>query len=167
MDKACVEKARLYALRHRLTIGGQLGSGHHGSVFVAARNTHPNRSAIKFHKEQEPYLRERKAYERLAERGITEIEGFAVPILLNADDELLVLEMTIVERPFLLDFGGAYLERPPEFPDNVWEEWREQKAEQFGSNWPVVEDVLTTLHCMGIHMLDVHPKNIAFLDDVD
>ena len=98
MDEALVEKARLYALRHQVLIGSQLGSGQHGSVFVAARNANPNRSAVKFHKEEGPYLRELGAYQRLAEYAVTEIEGFAVPELLGADDELLIIEMAGMRR---------------------------------------------------------------------
>jgi hypothetical protein len=84
---------------------------------------------------------------------------------LGADDQLLIIEMTIVEKPFLLDFGGAYLDRAPDFPENVWEEWRQQKEEQFGRNWQVVEGILMILRTYGIHLIDVHPRNIAFLED--
>lgn len=86
------------------------------------------------------------------------------PLLLDRDDDLLILEMSIVSRPFVLDFAGAYLYQPPEFPDEVMAEWRAEKMEQFGSHWPDVEAILRELVRMDIHMMDVNPGNIAFPD---
>ena len=72
-----------------------------------------------------------------------------------------MIEMGIVKPPFLLDFAGAYLDRPPDFPPEVIEEWREQKVEQFGDRWPEVEAVLEFLRTrLGIHLTDIHPGNI-------
>ncbi|MFO0806320.1 MAG: hypothetical protein U0791_24715 [Gemmataceae bacterium] len=87
-----------------------------------------------------------------------------VPLLLDFDDDLLILEMTIVSRPFVLDFAGAYLYQPPEFAEEVMAEWRAEKTEQFGSRWPYVEAVLRELMRMNIHMMDVNPGNISFPD---
>jgi hypothetical protein len=53
------------------------------------------------------------------------------PQLVRVDDQLLVIEMSIVDRPFVLDFAGAYLDAPPEFSESIWEEWEAQKREQF------------------------------------
>jgi len=158
-------RAQAYAERHGLRIGTPLGSGNHGSVFVVERNFKPNRSAIKVHQEQEPYSREKGVYERLTQREVVAIEGFAVPQFLGADDDLLVLEMTIVEAPFIVDFASAYLDEPPEFPENVWEDWRNEKREEFGERWAVVEDILMTLRMHGVYLSDVHTRNIAFLDE--
>jgi hypothetical protein len=131
-------------MRHQAQIGKPLGSGHHGSVYGAERNG--QRFAVKFCKDEGPYFREVRAYESLLERGVKRIEGFAVPQFLGSDDELLTIEMSIVQRPFLLDFGGAYEEEDlPSFPENVWEEWEEQKREEFGSHWPIVENILMIL----------------------
>ena len=167
MKEALFQTAQAYAALNQLRLGTPLGSGNHGSVFVAERNAKPNRFAIKIHKEREPYFREKIAYERLAQKGISQIEGFAIPQLLSADDELLVIEMTIVEPPFILDFAGAYLDSPPDFPDNVWDEWREQKREEFGQQWPLVENTLMILRIHGVHLLDVHARNIVFLDQAE
>ncbi len=54
-------------------------------------------------------------YLRLRELQVESIRGHAVPQLLHFDDEFLAIEMTIVSPPFCLDFGGAYLDRPPDF----------------------------------------------------
>ena len=78
-------------------------------------------------------------YLRLQENGIARILEFKIPKLWHWDDELWVLEMEIVSPPFVLDFAGAYLDRPPDFPDEVMEEWWKAKKEQFGERWPVVQ----------------------------
>jgi hypothetical protein len=72
--------------------------------------------------------------------------------------------MSIVSRPFLLDFAGAYLDQRPEFPDEVWSEWETDKREQFDARWPTVQAVLSALEKLGIYVVDVSPSNIAFLD---
>lgn len=168
MDKFIAQNAELYAQRYDVRIGNALGSGHHGNVFVGERNANQARFAVKFSKDKDPYLRELRAYEILRERNVIEIEGFWVPRLLGRDDELLTIEMSIVQPPFLLDFGGAYEEnRVPDFPENVWTEWREQKMDEFGSRWPVVEDVLSVLRTYGIFMIDIHPRNIVFRNELE
>jgi hypothetical protein len=71
--------------------------------------------------------------------------------------------MTIVERPFLLDFASAHLDEPPEFTRDVLEQWELAKQEEFGSHWPRVVTLLEILKQeYGIYLLDVHPGNIAF-----
>jgi hypothetical protein len=163
-DDILYQKALRYASRHQMEVGRRLGHGKDGIVFVAVSKLKAMRSAIKSHNGLEAYGREQRAYERLAERRVRNIEGFHVPQLLGADDELLVIEMTIVTRPFVLDFAGAYLDRPPEFPEGVTDDWEADKREEFGGNWPVVQSVLQTLRSYGLYLLDVNPGNIAFLD---
>src|SRR5437016_13791578 len=93
-----LQKVRLYASGHQMTLVKPLGFGTHGTVFSAKGNPEFGRSAIKIHSDQHPYLRERMVYERLAENGVLQVEGFKIPELLRADDTLLVIEMTIVTR---------------------------------------------------------------------
>ena len=95
--------------------------------------------AIKVHKQEPDYCRERDAYLRLREHEITIIRGCNVPELIAYDDELWIIQMTVVARPFVLDFGGAFLDRPPEFSEEVLAEWRVEKLEQFGKRWPDVQ----------------------------
>ncbi len=106
--------------------------------------------------------RERDAYLRLKEAGVTEVLGFNVPQLIRSDNELLTIEMTIVSRPFLLDFAGAYLDAPPHFSEDIWSEWEAEKRDQFESRWPKVQAVLSALEELDIYMVDVSPSNIAF-----
>jgi hypothetical protein len=52
----------------------------------------------------------------------------------------------------------------PHFPDETWVEWQTEKREQFDIRWPKVQEVLGALEALEIHMVDVSPSNIAFLD---
>ncbi len=120
--------------------------------------------ALKAHRFDEFYLREKAAYERLGERGINSVLGFNVPELLASDDRLLILEITIVQRPFVLDFAGARLDARPEFSAEIWADWEAEKREQFEGRWQTVERILAAFEALGIYLLDVSPNNIAFLD---
>lgn len=154
--------ALAYASRHQLELAERLGFGVHGIIFVAENKSKSGKTAVKAHREFEPYRRERAVYERLEQAGVTELAGFNVPQLVEADDGLRVIEMSIVTRPFVLDFAGAYLDAPPDFPADAWAEWEARKREEFEDRWPAVEAVLTALKGFGIYMLDVSSSNIAF-----
>jgi hypothetical protein len=80
------------------------------------------------------------------------------------DDELRVFEMSIVKRPFVLDFAAAYLDQCPEFPHEIWAEWESEKREQFESRWPMVQKIPDAFEELGIYLTDVSPANIAFPD---
>jgi hypothetical protein len=75
---------------------------------------------------------------------------------------LLALEMTMVKPPFVLDFAGAYLDSPPDFPDEVWEERAAKWQNDFGADWAKAQAILSELKSLGIHMLDPTPSNICF-----
>lgn len=151
-------RASAYAERRLLRVGRQLGFGKDGTVFLTDMAT-----AVKVHARREPFERELACY-RLQERyGVIDVCGFHVPQLISFDDELLVIEMTVVEPPFLLDFAGAYLRNAPDFPEEVMEQWREEKREQFGERWPEVETAVEWLRTrLGIVLLDIHPWNVSF-----
>jgi hypothetical protein len=164
MEQALIQNARAYALRHQLHLAERLGFGIHGIIFVVEHNSNIGKTAVKAHRSVEPYLREREAYERLKDAGVSEILGFNVPQLIHIDDELRVIEMSIVARPFVLDFAGAYLDIPPDFIEEKWAEWEAEKRDQFEARWTEVQLVLAALEALDIHMVDVSPSNIAFLD---
>jgi len=94
-----------------------------------------------------------------------EILGFHVPQFIGADDALCVIEMTVVTRPFALDFAGAYLDQPPVFPNEAWEAWEAEKRDQFDFRWATVRRVLDALEELDIYMVDVSPSNIAFANE--
>jgi hypothetical protein len=157
-----------YAQRHALILGEQLGYGMHGIVFVAknqsGKSWTPMRFAVKVHRRELEYARERDVYLRLQQRGISTVRGCDVPQLLHFDDELQIIAMTLVKRPFLLDFAGAYLDKAPDFSDEVLADWRLEKQEQFEAHWPEVQAILRALEGHGVYMLDINPGNMSFGD---
>jgi hypothetical protein len=72
--------------------------------------------------------------------------------------------MTMVKRPFVLDFAGAYLDHAPDFSEEVMSDWRAEKQEQFGKHWGEVQVILRFLEGYGIFMVDINPGNISFGD---
>jgi len=122
MEESLVQNAQAYASQHQLQLAERLGFRIHGIIFVAEDKSNAGRTALKVHRSVEPYLRESEVYERLRHAGVSEILGFNVPQLIRFDDELRIIEMSIVARPFVLDFAGAWLDTPPDFPDETWAE---------------------------------------------
>jgi hypothetical protein len=162
MNEALIPKASQYAAQNQLTLCEPLGFGKDGIVLAAKRKARPANSAIKVHRHVELWAREKRAYDRLAELGIRSVLGFHVPRLIGFDSDLLVIEMTVVTRPFVLDFASAYLDARPEFPEDVWNQWEADKREQFEERWPQVQAILRSFEELGIYLLDVSPANIAF-----
>lgn len=70
---------------------------------------------------QELFEKERDVYLRLFEHQLFEVCGCRIPRLLDYDEKLFVVEMGIVQPPFILDFAGAYLDVRPEYPEDVYE----------------------------------------------
>lgn len=159
-----VGRAQQYADQHGLLLDKQLGFGVHGIVFLAASQSEVGGVAIKVHRSEEPYCRERDTYLRLKALGVKALRGCHVPQLRQYDDQLLVIDMTVVKRPFVLDFGGAYLDHSPDFSEEVLDDWRAEKQEQFGPRWPEVQAILGLLEGYGVFMIDVNPGNISFGD---
>jgi len=157
------QRASKYAESRSIGLGRQLGFGKDGTVFLTSMAT-----AIKVHVRKEAYEREIACYRYLQRLNVIEIRGFHVPQLISSDDELMTFEMTVVQPPFLLDFASAYLGDGPDFSQEVLEQWREEKDEQFGQRWPEVETALEWMRThLGIQLLDIHPWNVAFLEEVE
>ena len=153
-----VERLSQYLRSRGLTAGLLLGGGKDGDVY---RTNRP--SAVKLHRVAEVYRRERDCYFRLGDVGLTEIEGLALPEMVGYDNDLLVIEMTIVARPFLLDFASGYLDDPPDWPEEVMAQWHEDLRERFDERYDDVLDVLAELESQaGIHLFDVHADNLKF-----
>jgi len=160
-----VRRAHEYAQQHGLALGEELGFGVHGMVLSSESQIKTGRSslrsAVKVHEREVCYVRERDIYLRLKDHGITEIHGCAVPELLGFDDKLWIIEMSVVARPYVLDFAGAYLDWKPDFSEEVMADWQADKQEQFGKQWPEVLAILACLESFGIHMEDMSPSNIS------
>ena len=143
-----------------------LGVGTQGSVFTAnvpsQQDGRYDQIAVKFHDRKIAYNHELGVYLRLKDLDIDSVCGHRIPILIDYDDDLLAIEMTIVSPPFCLDFGGAYLDRVPDYSPEVWADWEEQKSEVFESDWPVVQEILATFASFGVYIADINPGNIKF-----
>ena len=88
-----------------------------------------------------------------------------MPSLIGHDAELLVLEMTIVKPPYVLDFGKSYLDQPPDFSAEVLADWETERSSLFEpGQWPKVRTVIAQLRSIGIYYFDAKPANIAFAD---
>jgi len=159
-----VGRASEYCRRAGLELGPQLGYGVHGTVFTALGQSGPDGSAVKVHESERFYRRERDVYRRLADEGVHSVLDFRVPRILGCDDDLWVIEMTVVSPPFVLDFAGAYLDEPPDYPEDVLAEWDQEKREQFGERWPTVQAILRRLQGFGVFLADVTPNNIQFAE---
>lgn len=151
------ERAKEYLQRKNCdaVLGKQLGAGQEGSVWESTRG-----SALKVFERENNFKRELRCYEILHDFEISSIEGFNIPQLLGADDDLWVIEMTIVSPPYILDFGKAHLMRP-DFSIEAIEDYEAEAQDSFGAYWPVVQLALYELRTMGIWYIDANLRNIS------
>ena len=113
---------------------------------------------LKVHRHEYTFPPELAAYNRLAERRVTRIQGFRFPQLLDYDPELAVLELTFVSPPYILDFVCTGVgSRPADFD---LERIEREARRQFGNDWPEVRRLLEALMQIGIYYDDVHNRNI-------
>lgn len=102
-----------------------------GTVFESTR-----RSAVKVHEYTVRFQNELAVYRRLTDEGVERICGASIPKLLGVDDARLIIELTTVRAPYVLDFAASRLDVPPDFDAELWQHWREEKEEEFGPHWP-------------------------------
>ena len=154
------DRLSAYAAQSGRILEKKLGWGWDGIVYSTTSKT-----ALKAYGKRLLYETEKNVYLRLQHEGIVSVGGFAVPELMGFDDHLLVIEMTIVSPPYILDFAGAYLDRKPPFDEEQWAEWEAEKIEQFGEDrWDEVSSALSCLRGYGIYLSDVKPGNVSFRD---
>lgn len=160
-NEAALERAAQYALSAGCEVANRLGFGIDGTVFGTDRQ-----SALKVFDRPSAFHVEHAVYLRLLEHRVQAIQGLTVPQLVGADRQLCILELSIVQPPYLLDFARAQLDRPLDFPLHVMEQWYVDKAEQFGDDWPRVQSVMRELERRyGIYLLDANPGNFNFDSD--
>jgi hypothetical protein len=157
-----LERANRYCTRRGLTIvDDHAGHGNDGWLFETSRQ-----SLVKVFERPATYRRERAAYERLAEGRVLEIQGHNVPQMLGCDDAAGVLELSIVQAPFVLDFGKVRIDQPLEeyWPQHVlaerWAYWESLFEPWQWSKVVAIFHELGRRH--GIWLEDLHPGNIAF-----
>jgi len=149
------EIADQFARQQKLVVTDQLGAGYDGTVYSTNRP-----SAVKVLKREELYQKERDVYLRLQEHDLDLLAGFAVPRLIEFDDELQIVEMEIVSPPCVLDFAAAYLDEQPPFSEEELLEWMSDRAELFESDWPAVRRLYFAFQRYGICLADLKPGNI-------
>jgi hypothetical protein len=155
-------KAVAYTTDRDLRLGRALGSGREGSVWEVSDKLGIFSWAVKFHHEALPYARERDCYRRLRDLQIQKVGDLNIPQFIADNDAWLALEMTLVSRPFLLDFASVRLDHDPDFTPEAMVDWEEILRERFDDDYPEVERVLAILRLHGIQMTDVHPGNLCF-----
>ncbi len=140
----------------------QIGFGIHGNVFMVRADSSQHFSVVKMFDDPTFFERELAVYYRLRDLEISKVGEFHVPQLIDQDRKFLAIRMSLVKRPFCLDFASAYLdELPPYFPP-FDENWHREKENQFGrEHWPEVLAVVRELESLGIFQTDVSPSNIA------
>jgi hypothetical protein len=152
-----MRRIEAYLHRNALSAAREVGFGVHGSVLETTR-----KSAVKAFESEAHYTRERNVYLRLRRLGVSAIGECQVPRLVDFDDELWVIEMTLVSPPFVLDFGGAYLDQRPDYSAETMAEWETERSELFGDDWPRVQAIRASLARFGIYYYDAHPGNNRF-----
>lgn len=166
-NQEALARLKLYANRRGIRVFEQVPLGHGSDGAVWKTNVW---SAVKAFFHKPTFVKERECYRRLQAAGARTVNGFNVPIIEGVDNDLLVIEMTIVAPPFLLDFGKASLDAPPVYADDpkrmaeIEMQWRDL----FGTNWNQVLGALFELrHRYGIYYLDPRPGNINCGVNVD
>jgi hypothetical protein len=150
-----MSRAAVYAKARGITIESALGSGQDGIVLSTDRRT-----AVKSFHYEELYRRERDVYLRFAENGFVKANEFEIPRLIEFDDALWIVEMTIVSPPFFVDFAGASLDAPRMFEPEIVAEWIREKKEEFEADWPIVKRALWAFERIGVYLSDVNPRNV-------
>ena len=136
-----------------------LGAGEDGEIWRTCSDT-----AVKAFYREKNYVNELECYRRLHSSGWTQIDGLAVPLLEGSSDDLLIIEITIVQPPRILDFGKVYIDRPPPYwkDELVIKDLNDRIDEHYGENAARVHLVLHKLKSLGIYYADPRPGNIDF-----
>jgi hypothetical protein len=132
IDKSqLLSRAEEYCDSRRILLTGKdmLGYGSDGSVWRSSRHT-----AVKALFHTKNFEHELECYQRLKSAGVQHIGLFDVPFLEDFDTRLMVLEISIVRPPYLLDFGKVYLDHPPThlYDEQIMANAREEWYERFG-----------------------------------
>ncbi len=151
-------RARRYVADAGIELTGPLGHGIDGNVWQTSRQ-----SALKVFARQATFERERDCYRRLFENAVKVLAGFDVPELLDYNNTLLAIEITIVSPPCILDFGKAYVDSPPDYSPEALADAEAAERELFTDDqWKQVRLVLGALRRYGIHYFDARPSNVMF-----
>lgn len=156
-------RAETYVQSRKLSLDCQypLGAGIDGCVWRTSRP-----SAIKLCEREKSFRDEVESYRRLQDQNVRRILEFAVPRLIDWDEPLMAIEISIVSPPFLLDFGKVYLDGPPPYwnDSEIMADWHARGKEDFDDRWGQVLSLIGILQKYGIWYIDPKPGNIMFAD---
>jgi hypothetical protein len=156
-------RAKTYVQSRKLSLDCQypLGAGIDGCVWRTSRP-----SAIKLCERDQSFRDEVESYRRLQDQNVRRIQEFAVPRLIDWDEPLMAIEISIVSPPFLLDFGKVYLDAPPPYWNDaeIMADWQARGKEDFDDRWGQVLSLVGMLQKYGIWYIDPKPGNIMFAD---
>jgi hypothetical protein len=157
------ERIIAYELLTGQSLVGCLGPGPGQDGFVMESSA---LTAVKFFDREERFNREAEVYSLLQDKDMRIVAGHNIPRLINVVPSLRILEMTIVARPFVLDFAGAKLPHEvPDFDEEIMAEHHDHLRELFGDRWTEALHVAEMFRlATGYMLLDIHPGNIAFAD---
>ena len=96
---------------------------------------------------------------QLPDRRLRNIGAYSIPVLLRYDHSLLVIEMTLVQEPYVLDFGKVYLDTPPDFSPEVMADFFDRQKSLWGKYWPEIRKIWRMLKAAGIFHMDPKPGN--------
>ena|SRR6266545_3071247 len=118
-------------------------------------------SVVKVHHRKEGYDTELEVYQRLRRLGLTRLHGLEIPKLRDYRDDLKVIRLDFVNKPFLVDFAGV-LFQPPEtlFSAETIEQWHAEIQERFGRNAHIAYAVYHSLAQHGMYYVDMRPSNV-------
>lgn len=131
----------------------RLGWGITGHVYLSPDLV----SAVKIHRRSESFWQEFRVYQRLRRLKLNRLLGLTIPTLRGYRTDLRAIHMDLVTPPFLLDFAGATLDQPPDFPEGTVEAGIE---ERFGTNAPFIYAVQRELERHGIYYTDFRASNL-------
>lgn len=134
-----------------------LGFGQDGKVWKTSRHT-----AIKVFERIRQFKAELGCYQRLAQEKLAKIDGLQIPQLVDFDEALMIVEMTIVNPPFLIDFGKCYLDERPPYDESQKRVELAKLRRVFKDNFSRLQGILWKLEQIGIYYVDARPANIRF-----
>jgi len=129
----------------RRDIIDDLGSGTDGWVF----SLEPY-SVLKVYADPLKYKNELRVYLRLQAKNVDFFHGVNIPRLRHYHHDLLVIEISFVRPPYLIDFGKSYLDTAVDFPSEAVAMWRHEVLARFGRR-------------RGLDALHLHARLIAEL----
>lgn len=163
LDHLLEQHAQSYATRQGLPLQHTcLGFGQDGTVWQFGSDVATVVKAFAF---AETYNTEKACYLRLQECSVSEIDGFIIPELLGWDDELLVLEISYVSPPYIIDFGKCYLDTEPDYTEEVKADDERKYHDIWGDDdrWKQIKRLMRKLKmATGIYYQDPKPGNIRF-----